>query len=163
MLEKIETTMAAIRTKLLQDNKIKQLLYFDSNDALQCFVPEDAKLEKYITLRPIYEFENKEDYDQNSMINIYMTQASPYEDIVKVDGILQVNVICNVDIWELVDNKIRPLQIADRIITLVNNHKFTASNKLVLNTVTDLIVSKSMVGYALLFEITDGSGETDKF
>lgn len=163
MLERIESTMAAMRTKLLADEKIKKLLFFDSNNALFCTLPEDINLDKYITLRPVYEFENKKEYDQNSMINIYMTQASPYEDVEKVAGVLQVNVICNVDIWELVDNKIRPLQLVDRIVKLVNGHKFTASNKIVLNTISDLIVSKTMVGYALLFEITDGSGKTDKF
>lgn len=163
MLERIESTMAAMRNKLANDQIITKLLTYDGNDALYVKEQHVENIEEYITLRPIFEFENKENYDQNSIINIYMTQASPYEDIVKIDGMLQVNVVCNLDVWELVDNKIRPLQIANRIIALVNNQKFTASNKIILNTITDLIISKKMVGYALLFEITDGSEEKDKF
>jgi hypothetical protein len=138
-------------------------LYYDANNALDIEAPAQNLVSKYITLRPIYEFENKEDYNQNSMINLYITQASPLEDAVGVESILQINVVCNVDNWELLDDKIRPMQIANRIIKLLNNKKFTASNKLVFNGLADLIISKTMCGYALLFEITDGSGEKQKF
>ena len=163
MLTRIESSLAAIKTKLLEDDTIKQLLFYDSNDALNIEAPDRKKVEKYVTLRPVYQFENKDDYNQNSMINIYMTQASPLDDTVGVDSILQINVICNVDIWELVDDKIRPLQIANRVIKLLDNKKFTTSNKLSFDSLTDLIISKTVCGYALLFSLVDGSGEKQKF
>ena len=46
---------------------------------------------------------------------------------------------------------------------MVDKAKFSASNKLELATITDLIISKKMFGYALLFDLVDGSGEIDKF
>ena len=163
MLERIESTMAAMRSRLANDTIIRNLLTYDGNDALYIKEQYIDNMDQYITLKPIFEFENKKEYDQNSIINIYMTQASPYEEVAKIDGVIQVNIVCNVDVWDLMDNKIRPLQLADRAITLLNNHKFTVSNKLVFNTITDLVISKSMVGYALLFEITDGSDENNNF
>ena len=39
--------------------------------------PQEKEAESYITLKPIYDFENKEPYAQNSMINIYTTQIVP--------------------------------------------------------------------------------------
>lgn len=163
MLSRIESSLAAIKTRLLEDEDIRKLLFYDSNDALVNEAPKKESVKEYITLRPIYQFENKENYNQNSMINIYMTQATPGDDLPIVDSILQINVVCNIDNWELVNDKIRPIQIANKIIKLVNNRKFTTSNKLVFSTLTDLIISKTVCGYALLFELTDGSGEQQKF
>ena len=163
MLERIQTTMSAIKTRLLNDKSIRQLIFYDSNDALNIDAPSIKDTAEYITLRPIFEFENKENFEKNSMINIYTTQCVPVEDSKAIIAVLQVNVVCNLDIWELVDDKIRPMQIADRVINLVDGHKFTVFNILEFNTMTDLIISKKMVGYALLFSITDGSGEIDKF
>lgn len=163
MLERIETTLAAIKNKLLADETIRKLLFHDSNNALNMLAPQLKEVEEYITLRPIFEFENKEDYMQNSMINIYTTQVSPDEENNFINSLIQINVVCNGDKWELIDNKIRPMQLCNKIIQLVNNCKFTVSNKLVFNTMTDLIISKKVYGYALLFEITDGSGKIEKF
>jgi len=163
MLERVESTMAAIKNRLLEDELIKKLLFHDSNNAINMPPPLKKQVEDYITLRPIFNFENKEDYSKNSVINIYTTQVLPGDEEKKIDGVIQINVVCNEEVWELVDSKIRPIQICNRIIELINNCKFTVSNKIVFNTMTDLIISKTLFGYALLFEITDGSGKIDKF
>lgn len=163
MLTRVESTLAAIKTRLLNDETLRKLLFHDSNNALNMLAPHIKETEKYITLKPIFEFENKEEYNQNSIINIYVTEIIPTDEEVSLTGILQINVACNIDIWDLIDNKIRPLQICNRIIKLLNNKKFTISNKLILSNMTDLIINKKMIGYALLFEITDGSGENNNF
>lgn len=163
MLERVESTIAAIKTKLLDNEDLRKLLFHDSNNALNMLAPTVLELRDYITSKPIFEFENKEEYNKNSVINIYVTEIIPTDESASFTGVLQVNVVCNLDVWELVDNKIRPLQISNKIIKMLNNTKFTVSNKLVLSNMTDLIINKKMVGYALLFEITDGSGENDNF
>lgn len=163
MLERIELTLAAIRTKLLKDEKIRKLLFHDSNNALEMLAPQENQIQNYITLKPVFEFENKNDYNQNTIVNIYTTQIIPTDDVKSCTGVVQINVACNSDVWELLDNKIRPLQICNKIIQLVHGQKFNVSNKLVLDSISDLIINKKMIGYALLFEITDGSGEDNNF
>lgn len=163
MLEKIEQTLVGIKNKLLHDATIRKLLFHDSNNALNMLAPQEKEAESYITLKPIYDFENKEPYAKNSMINIYTTQIVPDDEIKKITGVIQVNIVCNENTWELVDSHIRPLRLSDQIIKLVHGCKFAASNKLEFNTMSDLIINKKLFGYALLFEITDGSGETEKF
>lgn len=163
MLSRIESTMAAIKTKLLSDETIRKLLFHDSNNALNMPAPRIEQVEKYITLKPIYDFENKEDYSQNSVINIHTTQAMPGGESKIVNGALQINVVCNEEKWELINSKIRPMQICNTIIKLIDNCKFTVSNKIVFDAMTDLIISKKLFGYALLFAITDGSEEKEKF
>ena len=163
MLERIESTLAAIKTKLLRDEKLRKLLFHDSNNALNMLAPSELEVDNYITLKPIFEFENKEEYNQNSIVNIYVTEIIPTDNEVSFTGILQINVACNIDVWDLLDNKIRPIQICNQIIKLLNKKKFTISNNLELSNMTDLIINKKMIGYALLFEITDGSGENNNF
>lgn len=163
MLERVETTLAAIKNCLLNDDVVRKLVYNDSNNALNMETPDIDKVNKYITLRPIYQFENMADFSQNSMINIYFTDGSPQEEEVGIEGIIQINVVVNIDKWELVDNKIRPIHLANRIIKLLNDKKFTISNSLSLENINQLIISKQLVGYALLFNVIDGSGDLDKY
>ena len=163
MLERVETTLAAIKNCLLNDDVVRKLVYNDSNNALNMETPDIDKVNKYITLRPIYQFENMADFSQNSMINVYFTDGSLQEEEVSIEGIIQINVVVNIDKWELVDNKIRPIHLANRIIKLLNDKKFTTSNSLSLENINQLIISKQLVGYALLFNVIDGSGDLDKY
>ena len=163
MLERVEQTLAGIKNKLLGNEEIRKLLFHDSNNALNMTAPTKQEVDDYITLKPIFDFENKEGYAHNSVINIYTTQIIPDTEIKKISGVIQINVVCNEEKWELIESKIRPIQLCNQIIKLINGCKFAASNKLEFDTMTDLIISKTLFGYALLFSLTDGSGEKEKF
>lgn len=165
MLERIATTMAEIKVTLLNDEKIRKLVFNDSNAALSLDTPTIEQASKYITLYPIFDFENKSDYSQNSMINIVFAdgEVGDDNDSVILVGTLRVNVVVNVDKWELLNNKIRPIELANRIIQLLDNKKFSISNPLQFASLQELIINKQMTGYALLFDIADGSGDIDNY
>lgn len=164
MLTRLEKLSREVRNKIISDKQVRQLIFNDSNDPLNAEVPNIAEVKKYITLRPIYSFENTKDYDQNTMINIYLTNAeqSGIEDQM-IYGTLQINVVCNLDKWELIDDSCRPLLISNRIIDIVDQVKFSASEQLSWSSLQELIVNKQLVGYALLFGIGDGSGELNNY
>ena len=163
MLRRIQSTLAEIKATLLNNGIIRQLLCNDSNNCLNMETPTVKSAEKYITLRPVYQFENTDDYAQNGMINIVLSDGEPNDDYNMFDGIVQVNVVYNVDKWELIDNKIRTLELANKVIELLNNKKFSVSNKLEFTNLQQLILSKQLVGYALLFVINDGNSNLEKF
>ena len=163
MFERIQTTIKAIKRQLLSDEVIRKLLYNDSNNALNLLTPEEKNVAKYITTYPIYEFENKEDYTQHGMINIFMTDSNPDDEDNSVAAIIRITVVYNTDKWELVNGDCRPLAIADRRITLLNNKKLSVSNPVAYNNIQELIISKQLVGYALLFDLTDGNSELENF
>lgn len=163
MFEQVQTTIKAIKRQLLNDKVIRQLLYNDSNNALNLLAPTEKDVAKYITTFPIYEFENKEDYTQHGMINIFMADSDPNEEDVSINALIRINVVYNTDKWELVDGSCRPLAIADRIIGIINNKKLNISNPIVYNSIQELILSKQLVGYALLFDIVDGNSELENF
>lgn len=163
MLKQIQSTLAGIKTVLLNEPIIRKLLCNDSNNCLNMDAPTIKDAEKYITLKPVFQFENTDDYSQNGIINIYLADGGPDADNNMFNGILQINVAFNTDKWELVDNKIRTLEIADKVINLLDNKKFSTSNKLSFDSLQQLILSKQLVGYALLFNIDDGNSNLKNF
>ena len=96
MLELVQKTLYEIRNTLKQDEVLRKLLYNDSNNALQMVSPDPAQIEKYITIYPIYEFQNKHDLAQNALINVLFNNGTAGEDV-QLDGVLQVNIVVNVD------------------------------------------------------------------
>ena len=163
MLKQIQSTLAGIKTVLLKDTIVRKLLCNDSNNCLNMDAPDEKSAEKYITLKPVFQFENIDDYTQQGMINIFLSDGQPDDEINIFSGVLQINVVYNTDKWELIDNKIRTLELADKVINLLNNKKFSTSNKLKFDNLQQLILSKQLVGYALLFTINDGNSELEKF
>lgn len=163
MLKRIQSTLAEIKATLLNNGVIRQLLCNDNNNCLNMETPTVKSAEKYITLRPIFQFENTDDYAQQGMINIFLVDGQPDDDVNMFSGVVQVNVVYNVDKWELIDNKIRTLELANKVIELLNNKKFSVSHKIELTNLQQLILSKQLVGYALLFAIDDGNSNLEKF
>ena len=163
MLQNLQNTLKEIKTLLLRDKVVRQLLYNDSNAALDMPAPDPKLVEEYLTLYPVYSFENCNQYEQNGMVNILLTEFNVDDEKKWLSTALQINVVFNVDRWMLLDDKIRPLALADRIQELINHRKFSAAVAPVLEHISDLAVNKKVVGYALLFALQDGSGEISKF
>lgn len=163
MLKRIQLTLAEIKATLLNNGVIRQLLCNDSNNCLNMETPTVKSAEKYITLKPVFQFENTDDYAQHGMINIVLSDGEPNDEANVFDGIIQINVAYNTDKWELIDNKIRTLELANKVIELLNNKKFSISNKLEFTNLQQLILSKQLVGYALLFAVNDGNSNLEKF
>ena len=163
MFKRLQTTLKGIKRVLLEDEQIRKLLYNDSNNALGLAAPAKEQVSKYITTHPIYEFEGRDDYTQQGMINCFISDSEPDDEIKVTDSILRINVVFNVDKWELIDGSCRVLTLCERIIELVDNKKFSISNPISYNSLTELILSKKLVGYALLFNLTDGNSELENF
>ena len=191
MFKRLQTTLKGIKRVLLEDEQIRKLLYNDSNNALNLGTPAKESVSKYITTYPIYEFEGRDDYTQQGMINCFISDSEPDDDIKVTDSILRINVVYNTEKWELVDGSCRLLSLCERmienfdrysfytegrinrdiennrkgafIIELVDNKKFSISNPISYNSLTELILSKKLVGYALLFNLTDGNSELENF
>ena len=163
MFERIDATIRAIKRLLLNDDELKKLLYNDSNNALELNVPQVADVEKYITTHPIYEFENRADYTQHGMINIFMSNSEADEEQISTSATIRINVVHNIDKWTLKDGSCRVLKMLDRIIALIDNKKLSVSNPVEYGNSDELILSKQLTGYALLFYITDGNAELENY
>lgn len=163
MLDNIQSALFEIKRVLLGDEEIRKLLYNDSNDALNLDTPSTEDVDDYISLYPIYEFNTEAGYNHNCGISINVSVIDPTDEVVQMIASLTINVVVNTNKWILTGNKIRPLAIADRIIELLENKKFSASSTLSFDGMTNLIMTKRISGYALSFTMTDGTANIEKF
>ena len=159
MFERVEQMLQDARQLLLNDVVVRKLLYHDSNNALNMADVDQSAVEKYITNYPIYQFENKADYTQNAMVNVFLADTGLDDEQITLQGVLRINIVVYVDKWELIGGRCRPLALADRIIMLLNNENLGLSNPITFDSFQELLVSKKLVGYALLFNIADGVTE----
>ena len=160
MLELIETSLESIRNLLISNNKIKLLLYYTSNNALNLEIPEQSLIENYIVKCPFYNLLEKDAYSKNTVINISLVSVAVDE---RVESSIKISIISNADVWELINGKIRPIQIANEIIKILNNKKLNASNPISFVNMEQIIYNKQLVGYDLFFNLVDGNGEIDNY
>lgn len=163
MFERIEKLPFEVKRLLLNNETIRKLLGNDSNNALNMDAPSTKVINHYITTYPVFEFENKEDYTQHGMINVYITTIESDHEFEANYAVLRINIVYNVDKWELINNKIRTLSISDEVVKELNGVKFSVSNTLEFDSLNELILNKQLVGYALLFKIIDGNDEIINF
>ena len=164
MLDNIQSALFEIKRVLIEDEEIRKLLYNDSNDALNLDTPSIESVDDYISLYPVYEFNTESGgYNHNCGISIGVSVIDPVDEVVQVIASLSINVLVNSNKWVLTGNKIRPLEIADRIIELLENKKFSTSSTLSFDGMTNLIMTKRISGYALSFTMNDGTAKIENF
>lgn len=161
MLERIERTVSEVRETLVSDKDIRKLVFHDSNNALSMIAPDPQEVQRYIVTHPIFDMCETEGYSQNTIVQVELDTTNAEEGY--LDGILRVNIVCNYEKWNLVGGKIRPMQIANRVIDLVDGQKFSCSNNLIFDSIVPLLINKKITGYALLFSIQDGSSEIKNY
>ena len=85
------------------------------------------------------------------------------DELVMIHGSLKINILTRSELWELNGNKIRPLEIANRVISILNNKKIANSHKLLFSDIELVILNEDVNGYALTFYLEDGSGFKGEF
>ena len=149
-----------IATILANDTKIKQLLYIDDNDPLNADVSEvtlNMMLEEhYISMVP--PTENRiEEYGRNSFLSILVDTISPNAADNNVRANLIIYVSTNADHLMIKNNGNRLLELADRVYTLLENKKLTASGEININTFSHVMLSEFHSSYRISLSITDQS------
>lgn len=161
MLELIELSISAIKSLLCNNINIRKLLYNDSNNALNIEAPSEEEIKNYILTKPFYNLLDDQ-YNKNSVISIQLSRATPEEEKV-IKSIIKISIITNVDKWELVNNKIRPIQLANEIIKELNNKKLNTSNAISFDDMQEIVYNKNLIGYELSFDLADGKNKIDNY
>lgn len=154
----IKKSPAEIATVLAKDDTIKKLLVVDSADALDKNIPEGVDLNyllenHYISMEP--PVENRiQQYDRNTFISILVDTVTPAsEGNMRANYVIYVST--NMDHQMLENNKNRLLELADRIIILLQNKKFTAAGQMNFSSMSHLMLSEFHSAYRLAFSMTD--------
>ena len=158
----VEKDMAIIANKLLQSDRLKRLLYYDTPDALTKpnLTSEQAQqlFGKNIKIIPKVYVDNKVmQYIIINFNNFTTNQNNPEFR----DNIIMFDVICHFDQWNLNDFQLRPYKIAAEIDSLLNNQRLTGIGKLEFVSAVQIVLSDEFAGLCLIYQAIHG-GE-DKY
>jgi hypothetical protein len=149
LISNLNKTLYAIKNKLMNNDDLTKLLFYSVVNPLESANLTTAQKEQIITLNPIVEYNT----DPNSTLNNFISIGIPmigYGD--KLDGVLvkiEIAIVCHVDYWELNNNRLRLMKIAEIVFDELNEQKFSLSGKLVIDGFKPEIFQDNLVGYRL--------------
>lgn len=153
----IENTMFAVRTTLANDKTIRKLLYYDTPDALdkqeapsidQILGRVENGIE-YITLFPVME-KGVVEYGRNTYIMITLPMIDlDLSDSSEIFVGFQITAISDMKHYMLNHNKLRLMEICNRVIELIDNQKFPTAGKTEVLQMEQVIFTNQVYGYNL--------------
>ena len=158
----MEKDTSLIVNKMLDNPRLKRLLYYTSKDALnRPNLNEDQSLDlinKNIKIVPKL-------YVDGSVLNyivINFKNFTPSENPEFRDNIIEFDIVCHFDQWQLQDFALRPYKIAAEIDSMLNHTHLTGIGLLQFVGATQTVLTDEFAGVCLLYEATHG-GEDKKF
>ena len=158
----MEKDIGIIIDKMFKNERLKRLLYYNSRDALRKpNITEDQSLElinKNIKIVPkLYV-----DGSVLSYIIINFKNFTPSENPEFRDNIIEFDIICHFDQWQLEDFALRPYKIAAEIDSMFNNTHLTGIGELQFIGATQTVLTDEFAGLCLLYEATHGGEDKKK-
>ena len=158
----MEKDMNLIVNKMLKNERLKRLLHYNSKDALRRpNITDDQSLEligNNIKIVPKL-------YVDGSVLNyiiINFDKFIPSENPEFRDNVIEFDIICHFDQWQLEDFALRPYKIAAEIDSMFNNTHLTGIGELQFIGATQTVLTDEFAGICMLYEATHG-GEDKKF
>ena len=156
----IEKDMNIIINKMFENDRLKKLLYYNTKDCLN-----KPKLTEEQTLSLI----NKQIkmvpklYVDKSVLNYIIISFDNFTQSANPefrDNIIEFDIICHFDQWQMNDFKLRPYRIAAEIDMLFNNQKMTGIGELQFLGANQIILTDEFAGSCLMYQAVHG--EEDK-
>ena len=156
-----EKDMGLIVDMILKNENLKKMLYYTSKDCLdRSPLTEDQGLElfgKNIKLVPkLYVDGSVLNYVIVSFDNFTLNATNPEFR----DNIIEFDIICHFDQWNLKDFQLRPYRIAAELDSMFNNKHLTGIGTLEFLGANQMILTDEYAGICLMYRAVHG--EEDK-
>jgi hypothetical protein len=155
-----EKDMGLIVNKMIKNERLKRLLHYTSRDALsRNNITADETIElfgKNIKIVPKL-------YVDNSVLNyiiISFDNFTPSGNPEFRDNIIEFDIICHFDQWQLQDFALRPYKIAAEIDSMFNGKHLTGIGELQFMGANQMILTDEYAGLCLMYQAVHG--EEDK-
>ena len=157
----VEKDMSIIVNKIFDNPRIQRLLYYTSPDALdRPNLTEDQKIEllkNNIKIVPKIKVDNVNyNYLLVSFNNFLESNNPEFR-----DNIIEFDIICHLDNWQLRDFELRPFKIAAELDTMFNKKKMTGIGLLEFLSAQEKVLSDEYAAICLKYIVYHG-GE-DKY
>ena len=155
MYRNLEKGFYEIRNTILQSETIRKALYYNDKEALSKDAPSFADVKDYVMVRPIVEiYADSLEKDISSFIAIGIPESRFQNPSVRAS--YKISSVSERTLWEMDDNRLRPLTMANEIIKLLNGKKLNGvAGKLEFEGFNEVYFNTEMVGYTMFFEVVD--------
>ena len=155
--------MEIISNMIIKNNNLKKLLYYTSRDCLnKPNLTEDQTLElfgKNIKLVPkLYVDGSVLNYIIISFDNFITNQENPEFR----NNLIEFDIICHFDQWQLKDFQLRPYRIAAELDSMFNGKHLTGIGELEFLGATQIILTDEYAGLCLLYQAIHGEEDKKK-
>ena len=152
----MEKDMAILMNAMLNNERLKRLLYYTTNDALdKPNLTEEQSISLIGTniknVPKLVLDKSVLNYIIVSFDNFLETENPEFR-----DNIIEFDIIGHMDQWPLKDFALRPFKIAAEIDTIFNNKKFTGMGKLEFLGCKIVGINNEFAGVALLYGTVHG-------
>lgn len=158
----MEKDTGIIVNEILKNNRLKKLLYYTTNDAMEKpNLTEDQSLSLLGTNIKIV----PKLYVDGSVLNyvlINFDNFTPSENPEFRDNTIQFDIVCHFDQWNLRDYALRPYKIAGEIDSMFNLKKLTGIGYLEFMGATQIVLNDEFAGLCLMYRTVHG-GEDEKY
>lgn len=158
----MEKDTGIIVNEILKNNRLKKLLYYTTSDAMERpNLTEDQSLSLLGTNIKIV----PKLYVDGSVLNyvlINFDNFTPSENPEFRDNIIQFDIVCHFDQWNLRDYALRPYKIAGEIDSMFNLKKLTGIGYLEFMGATQIVLTDEFAGLCLMYRTVHG-GEDEKY
>ena len=156
----VEKDLGIIIDNMLKNERLKRLLYYTSPDALERpNISEDESLAligKNIKIIPkLYVDKSVLNYIIVSFDNFTETNNPEFR-----DNVVEFDIICHFDQWQMRDFALRPYKIAAEIDTIFDNKKLTGLGRLEFLGASQMVLTDEFAGLCLMYRAVHG--EEDK-
>ena len=156
----VEKDMSIVVDYLFKNNKLKKLLYYTTKDCLtQPNLTDDETLSmfgKQIKMIPKLQV----DGEVLNYIIVSFDNFTPNENTEFRDNIIEFDIICHFDQWQMNDFQLRPYRIAAELDTMFNDKHLTGIGTLKFLGANQMILTDEFAGLCLMYSATHG--EDDK-
>ncbi len=157
----VEKDLGIIVNEIIQNDRIKKLLYYTTKDALNKErLKADQSLElfgKNIKIVPKM-------YVDNSVLNYLFISFDNFITNMNNpefrDNYIEFDIVCHFDQWQLEDFQLRPYRIAAEIDSMFNNKHLTGIGELKFFGAKQIVLNNEFAGLCLIYEAIHG--EEDK-
>ena len=153
----VDKDMSIITDYLMKNDRLKKLLYYTTKDCLSKEnLTEDETIElfgKNIKIVPkLYVDGSVLNYIIISFDNFTGNRTNPEFR----DNIIEFDIICHFDQWQLKDFQLRPYKIAAEIDSMLDGQKLTGIGKLEFLGASQMILTDEYAGLCLLYSAIHG-------
>jgi len=115
----------------------------------------DLREQGYIRIAPKIPFGENEEVKSYILITFDNFSPNRGNEYYR-DCIIEIDIICNSEYWDIGNYRVRPLQIAGYIDGILDGAKLSGIGELEFLSCNEIVLSKDLSGYCLMYSATHG-------